>query len=452
MVESNVGLGSALAEGTSLRGDFGNPISRGMQLNMQNDFAQLQQEQAKQAKLAKVEEDIAKFSSIDSGQWYDQERGRKVKKYIDENMAKAIEAKRSGNHVEAERIKQQIKNEVQVQRGVDMDHRSLNKPSSKSVTKLQAQKDYNAGGGVNAMMEDLRKYGDFSYVEDIDEESGSFKIKDIPNPRLGSTISREIKTRIAPLAKTKAMGKSGTANLYGIDKDSDAYKQERQAIIDKVLLDRNAVYATMHTPEFKAYYDDFLGKLGIDHEEANQADIDEAVEGYVSKVYDMEEAKNYVKEEKISSGGSSKTNSNYFLGGKNVGRWTFTPNENGATKVEVEGNASASPIFSGFIGDKKVDKKLLKPIVKYIGDDMFEVSGLEDIRGILVPTKEPIRIPKSEIVNIFKLSEDGLKANFAGYKPKGAAPKAQGKKESYPSWKAKNPSGTPAQYKTYLKS
>ena len=86
MVESNVGLGSALAEGTSLRGDFGNPISRGMQLNMQNDFAQLQQEQAKQAKLAKVEEDIAKFSSIDSGQWYDQERGRKVKKYIEDSI------------------------------------------------------------------------------------------------------------------------------------------------------------------------------------------------------------------------------------------------------------------------------------------------------------------------------------------------------------------------------
>lgn len=431
MVESNVGLGSALAEGTSLRGDFGNPISRGMQLNMQNDFAQLQQEQAKQAKLAKVEEDIAKFSSIDSGQWYDQERGRKVKKYIDENMAKAIEAKRSGNAVEAERIKQKIKNEIQVQRGVDMDHRSLNKPSSKSVTKLQAQKDYNAGGGVNAMMEDLRKYGDFSYVEDIDEESGSFKIKDIPNPRLGSTISREIKTRIAPLAKTKAMGKSGTANLYGIDKDSDAYKQERQAIIDKVLLDRNAVYATMHTPEFKAYYDDFLGKLGIDHEEANQADIDEAVEGYVSKVYDMEEAKNYVKEEKISKSSSSGNDqSKYFLDGKNKGRWNFTPIGGGAIEVEVEGNPSATPIFNGYINGEKASRKLVKPNVKYIGDDTFEVSGLMDTgkMGILVQS-EPIKVSKSGIISVFGLNEDGLVNKF-GYKPKGAAPKAQAPKEN----------------------
>ncbi len=60
----------------------------------------------------------------------------------------------------------------------------------------------------------------------------------------------------------------------------------------------------------------------------------------------------------------------------------------------------------------------------------IEVSGLMDTgkMGILVQS-EPIKVSKSGIISVFGLNEDGLVNKF-GYKPKGAAPKAQGNKSS----------------------
>ena len=37
----NIGLGEAIAEGTNLSGEFGNPVTRGIQMGAQNQLAQM---------------------------------------------------------------------------------------------------------------------------------------------------------------------------------------------------------------------------------------------------------------------------------------------------------------------------------------------------------------------------------------------------------------------------
>lgn len=427
MVESNIGIGEALANTTRLSGDWGSPIQRGLQLREQNDFAQIQAEQQKQAKLAKQQEEMAKLATFNDDKWYNPKRAREVKEYIGAKMPELMNAYKAGDRMKMAQIQNEMKSEIGVKHIVDRDEKVLNETSDKSVTKPQALELYNKGG-VGAIQQHNERYF-FAPIGQVDEESGSFKINNVSNPNIDKVLSRRISEQIKNLPTTKLVSGGKGEIITEVDENSIEYKDAKQNVINGILENNDIVNQIVYTKDFKNYYDKFLDANKIDAMEADELDVEDAVKGFVEEKYKLNEGKK-VRYKAISSGGSSKTNSNYFLGGKNVGRWTFTPNENGATKVEVEGNASASPIFSGFIGDKKVDKKLLKPIVKYIGDDMFEVSGLEDIRGILVPTKEPIRIPKSEIVNIFKLSEDGLKANFAGYNPKGAAPKAQAPKEN----------------------
>jgi len=86
----NSGLGEAIAGGTRLSGDWGNAVTRGISMGMQNDFRQLQKQQQEQAKLAKQAEDMAKFATLDESKWYNPKRAREVHEYIKKRMPEAV--------------------------------------------------------------------------------------------------------------------------------------------------------------------------------------------------------------------------------------------------------------------------------------------------------------------------------------------------------------------------
>jgi len=64
MAEDNIGLGEAISGGTRLSGDFGQPITRGLQLGVQNEWQSLQREQQAQARLQRQSEEMAKFTTL----------------------------------------------------------------------------------------------------------------------------------------------------------------------------------------------------------------------------------------------------------------------------------------------------------------------------------------------------------------------------------------------------
>lgn len=449
MVEGNIGIGEALANTTRLSGDFGSPISRGLQLNAKNDFANIQAEQQRQAKLDKQQEEMAKLATFDDGKWYSAKRAREVKDYIGKKMPELMNAYKSGDRMKMAQIQNEIKGEIAIKHIVDRDEKSLNETSDKSVTKSQALELYNKGG-VDAIKQHNQRYF-FAPIGEVDEESGSFKIYNVSNPNIDKLLSRRITEQIKNLPTTKLVKGGQGEIITEIDPNSNEYKAAKQNVISGIIENDDLVDQIVHTKDFKNYYDKYLETNKIADIEADEIDVEDALKGFVEEKYKLNEGKK-VRYKSIPSGGGSKTTDNpsYYSSGKNSGRWNFTPIDNGSIEVEVEGNPSAKPVFNGTINGEEASRQLIKPNVKYIGNDMFEVSGLVDLgQGILNPIPKPLRVSKSSITSIFGLTEQGLKAKL-GYKSQAAPASKPTKKDSFPVWRSKNLNGTPAQYKSYL--
>lgn len=425
----NTGLAEALSEGTRLSGDWGgNPISKWLQLGMQNDFARLQKEQQRQAKLDKQEEEMAKLATFDDGKWYSAKRAREVKEYIGKKMPELMNAYKSGDRMKMAQIQNEIKGEIGIKHIVDRDEKSLNETSDKSVTKSQALELYNKGG-VDAIKQHNQRYF-FAPIGEVDEESGSFKIYNVSNPNIDKLLSRRITEQIKNLPTTKLVKGGQGEIITEIDQNSNEYKAAKQNVISGIIENDDLVYQIVHTKDFKNYYDKYLETNKIADIEADEIDVEDALRGFVEEKYKLNEGKK-VRYKSIPSGGKTSDNAAYYSSGKNSGRWNFTPIDNGSIEIEVEGNPSATPVFSGEIDGKKTSLKLIKPNVKYIGNDVFEVSGLMDLGGgVLTPTKKPLKVSKSSITSIFGLTEQGLKAKL-GYKSQAAPASKPTKKKLY---------------------
>ena len=357
---------------------------------------------------------MAKLTSYDSGKWYSAKRATEFQDLANKVVPQIFTATKSGDTMGAMKLKQDLENKMALLKIIDRDEEQLAKADTRSVNTKQAQEEYNKSG-VKGLVEHNQKYW-FAPLAQVDESTGDFKLINVPNPNLDKNLKRVIDAKMAAVAPKDKGG------YFQIDVNSDGYKKAKAEALNDVLGNEELFKGVINTRDFKVSYEDYLAKNKINPNEADELDLEDAYADYINKKYSENESlkvKTYVP--KSSSGGS--TNATYFVGGKNSGRWNFTKVGDGTTKIDVPGNTDASPILTGKGLDGSVYNIEVKlPEIKYNGDGTFTVNGLEkNILGKLVPMK-PMIITKKELENKFGLTEQGIAANFDGYKSSSAKP------------------------------
>jgi hypothetical protein len=454
MVETNVGLGEAIAGGTRLSGEFGSPISRGLQLNAQMDFQRLQRAQAEQARLQKKQEDMLRFTTFDEGKWNSPQIANEFNKYAKEKMAVVQDLYSKGDKLGAANQMNEIKHELRIKKMVDNGVGSMMKMPTTSVTKGRITEAFNRGG-VMGIIEENEKYPFAPIADNIDIESGFFNPVTVKDPNVNRYIGGIAKEAINSVPKLKKIGQQGSTNLYSIDPNDPSYVTAKNVAINRIMSDDDFIDRMVYTNDFKKHYDEYLAAEKIGYNEALESDLNNAVKTFIEKKFEDNPMGRIEKQTPRSGGGNASFNANFFVGGKNSGRWNYQVVDDGYTQVEIQGNPTANPVYRGL--DEKNEEITLNyknPRLRYdpsIGK--FRLKGFMDLgNGILAPLPEAT-ISVKEVMSKHGLTEIGLQAYFPDYKPKAAAPKAAGgktKKDSFPIWKGKNPNGTPAQYKQYL--
>jgi len=284
MVEEigNIGLGEAIAGGTRLSGDWGSPVTRGLQMGMQNDFARLQREQQAQARLDKQAQEMAKLSSFDEGKWFNPKRAKEVHEYINSRIPELENASKAKDWMKRNKIESEMKYEVNLKKIVDNDEKALNSTSDRNIIKGQAQKVYNEKGAQGIIDHNDRYF--FAPIAQVDPESGSFKLYDVSNPNLDKKITDKVAKQILPLAATKGAGSAGGSNAFELDPANPRYQQEKADIIESIISDDDLVHKIVYTEDFKKHYDKFLNDHKIDPNSSDETVVEEAVEEVAQEV------------------------------------------------------------------------------------------------------------------------------------------------------------------------
>jgi hypothetical protein len=463
MVE-NISLGEAIGGGTNLSGNWDNPISKGMQLDAQNEFKKFEQEQAKQAALEKKQAEMKKLSTFDYNKWDSPEVAKKFENYVDTRLPEMEEKFKKGDKMGAMKVRSEIENEMMAMKFLDKSIGSLRKLPTTSPTKRGLEKDFNEGGVFKIIEEDNFYNNLPPRIENYDEITGSFNPVNIKNPNLNRQVERKAKARLSEITPTIPIGKQGNKIIYGIDPNSEQYKQAKQTAINEILEDDETFVGIQYTDEFRKYYKDYMKSEGLNAREDDEQDLIIAMERYVGKKFDENKV---MPTDKQTPRSGSATDTNKFR---------FTTNADGSTSVAY--GSGRTPAYATFAGEqiitkdgvperRKITYEYKAPTIKYLGNGEFEINGFESDGGELVPIQYPLRVTKNELMFKLGLDEAKLKANFPAYakeksgavqKPKSGVvtPKsgvtAKKTKDSYPAWKSKNPNGTPAQYKQYLKN
>jgi hypothetical protein len=271
MVE-NVGLGSAIAEGTDLRGNFGSPITQGLQLNQRNVIADAAREQAKAAKQQAMMEKMAKYTTFDEGVWADKKLAEEAQKVIREGTADIMLSMQAGDAIGAEQKKMRTKNKLGSLKLLDKDYASLKKLSPKNANTKRVLETFSKGG-VGAIQKNDQKY--FFAPDLIVNEDGSFEPIEYPNIKVNSSLNKvanSVLDQVVPNAKPVIV--DGRA-YRGIDKNSPEYVAAKQRTFEIFDENKNAVLAS---DEFRNYYDKYLKENKIP-EDAVRVDFETDISG-----------------------------------------------------------------------------------------------------------------------------------------------------------------------------
>lgn len=425
MVEGNISLGEAISGGTNLSGNFGSPISYGLQLNQRNVILEAQQEERKRLKQQQLEEKMMKFTSFDTGKFNNATRAKEFQTKVAQTMPKVFEAVKKGDVMEASRLKQELQNELAIAKIVDRDEYELGKLDKRLVTTKQAQEAYNIGGAAELAKENEKYW--FSPIADIDEETGSFKVRQIADPKIDKRIAKDIDDRLSEMFPDKKVGSAGGVNYYQIDKNTPAYKQAKQEVINKYLGDEEITDQVLATKGFKKYYDEYLDRNKVERGLDDELDVADALKQYIGVKYDENE-KLKVKgiAQKSSGGGKTRKNTPWKYGEKDSEGWVG---------IGIYGTQEAHQVLTGDLtqtdkSEKRVNKKILSPYIKYDGGDSFSVKGYDvDQENKDVELKN---VSAQKIMEAFEFTPEEMKAKF-GYVKKGvtSAPKAQVKAKTW---------------------
>ena len=456
MVETNVGLGEAIAGGTSLSGDFGSPIGRGLQIQEANEFRRYQQEQKRLAEQERLENEMAKFAEFDTSKFSNPKRAAEVQDYVKKRLPEVFMAYQSGDKLKASQIKNEILDFSNLKRIVDKTEDSVNKLSNKSLTKEPLTRIINEKG-IEGVDEHNRKFP-FAPIAMVDPEYGTIKPIDVPYVDYNRAFRDNIDRALSGIAKDKYAGASGTSKMFVIDKSKPEYKQARQRAIENILGDDRVLQSIMYSKDFKDFYTKKMEGMGVPLEEATSEDLDNILGDFVNELYDKNEVSTIRYQGQGSTSGGNY-DATLYVNGKKNNRYVLTIDESGRTEASLPNKAETEILFEGLEGGEA--KKISKPRITYVGNNNFKVEGLVDYgSGVYVPNE--IVVPKSAIKAAFELTEKGLQTFFQGYEPpkpaaktptqKAETPKPKGAKLTFPQWKQQNPNGTAIQYKEYLKS
>jgi hypothetical protein len=424
MVETNVGLGEAIAGGTRLSGEFGSPISRGLQLNAQMDFQRLQRAQAEQARLQKKQEDMMRFTTFDEGKWNSPQIANEFNKYAKEKMAVVQDLYSKGDKLGAANQMNEIKHELRIKKMVDNGVGSMMKMPTTSVTKGRITEAFNKNGVVG-IIEENEKYPFAPIADNIDLESGFFNPVTVKDPNVNRYIGGIAKETINSVPKVKKIGQQGSTNLYSIDPNDPSYVAAKDAAINRIMSDDDFIGRMVYTNDFKKHYDEYLAAEKIGYNEVLESDLNNAVKTFIEKKFEDNPMGRIERQTPRSGGSGSNVNINpsWHVGGKNSGRWNYQVVDDGYTQVEIQGNPTANPVYRG-INDKNEEVTLSykNPRLRYVpSKGMFSLKGFMDIgNGILAPLPEAFISPK-EVMSKHQLNESGLQGYFPDYKPKAAA-------------------------------
>ena len=451
---TNTGLGEAIAGGTRLSGEFGSPISRGLQMNAQMDFQRLQKAQAEQARLQKKQEDMMRFTTLDEGKWNSPQIANEFHKYAKNQMAAVQDLYSKGDRLGAYNLMNEVKNELRIKKMVDNGVGSMMKMPTTSVTKTRLTDAFKKKG-IMGVMEENEKYPFAPVADNIDLESGFFNPIVVKDPNVNRYIGGIAREALMSVPKVKKIGIQDSTNLYSIDPNDPNYVAVKESAINRIMSDDDFISRMVYTDAFKKHYDDYLAEQKIGYDEVLESDLDNAIRTFVEKKFEDNPMGRIERQTPRSGGGSKSFNFNpsWHIDGKNIDGWTYQVVDDGYTQVEIKGNPTANPVYRGVDNnDKEVTLNYKNPRLRYIpSKGMFSLKGFMDKDGILIPLPEAYISPK-EVMSKHRLTEGGLQGYFPDYKAKAQAPKAKGKKDSFPIWKSKNPNGTAAQYKQYLKN
>jgi len=432
MVETNVGLGEAIAGGTRLSGEFGSPIVKGLQLNAQMDFQRLQRAQAEQARLQKKQEDMMRFTTFDEGKWNSPQIANEFNKYAKEKMAVVQDLYSKGDKLGAANQMNEIKHELRIKKMVDNGVGSMMKMPTTSVTKGRLTEAFN-NKGVMGIMEENEKYPFAPIADNIDLESGFFNPVTVKDPNVNRYIGDVAKEALTSVPKLKKIGQQGSTNLYSIDPNDPNYIAAKSSAINKIMSDDDFIGRMVYTDAFKKHYDEYLAEQKIGYDEVIESDLNNAVKTFIEKKFEDNPMGRIERQTpRVGGGRSINFNPSWHVGGKNPDGWQYDVVDDGYTQIEIKNNPTANPVYRGVNAKgEEVAMSYKSPRLKYIpSKGMFSLMGFMERDGILIPLPEAF-VSSDEVKSRHQLTESGLQGYFKGYKAKSQGSSKPKKKKLY---------------------
>jgi hypothetical protein len=418
MVEE-IGLGQAIAGGTNLSGGWNDaPLTRGLQLDSQNEFRRLEQEKAKQAALEKKQEEMRKLSTFDYDKWANKEVAKKFEDYASKRLPEMQEKFSRGDKMGAYKVRTEIENEMRTLKRLDRDTAALKNLPKNSAIKGSIENDFSQGGIFKILEEDSQFNFLPKRIDIIDEETGEFRVNDTENPNIDRLMGQKSQSILSSLPKSKAIGKEGNAIVYSVDEKDPNYIKEKEALISSIMIDPanlNLARQIAKSDDFRYYYKDYLKNKGVGANEDTEFDFENAMKSFLEYKFENNKISKVSKQTPRSGGGSTDKN-----------KFRFTVNADGATAVAYgDGRTNA---YATFAGDELVSKKgsnevqriksttkYEAPIITYLGNGKFKIEGSVMEKGKLVPAEFPMEVDKNELMFKLGLDEAKLKANFPAY-------------------------------------
>lgn len=421
MVDEAVGsLGSAIAGGTNLSGAWDMPITKGLQLNQQDEFKRMQAEAQAIERDRKEQEAIRKFITYeDTGKWNFANNAKAFGDYYQSVLPKLKQAYKDRDEMAMAKMRNEIAMTAAQLRTIDRDQAEIFRPVTGSLTRRKVQDIYSKQG-FDGLIRENEKYpfAPLTYIE-----GDNIKVKDVADPKLDKVINQKITDVFSGMPTLKKIGFQGSQPVFEINKNDPNYIEARNAALIDISQNKDLVDAILYTQDFRDFYDKNVTSMGKSFEEIDEEDLTDILKSYIIDKFDgIEKTRTKTKVGAKPSSGSSNQMGVYFTGGKDV--FTFSDMGDGIKKVGTKGTGAANPEFTGTItttnistgqpSSKKVTYKMLSPEIKYIGNGKFQVQGRREGDDVTSSLKELI-VDAAAIKSALSLNDKGLE-QFFGYK------------------------------------
>jgi hypothetical protein len=323
-----------------------------------------------------------------------------------------MEAQKKRDNLKLAQLEIETKGKLGALQAIDQDEYEIGKyPAGKYATVDVLRDKYNKGG-YQAILEHNERYP--VPIANVDPVSKHFTPIVVEDLKIDKKLDYDISQKMKGLSSFKVVGNIAGTPLYKGNENSQEYKDLREDIITSMSNNPDFSTRLMASKDFMKFLDDYEEKTGLDRATLISEDgaLPQIRYDYVSKKFDERAVNRINKGAKPSTGGGGRS-SYFFIGGKDS-KFTYTPTEDGYVATDKEGTSGAPLDFTGMKKGRKQTVGIINPMVKYIGNDEFEIIGKEKGEESFMPLVKII-VPKSEIAARYQLTDRGM-SEFFGYK------------------------------------